>query len=72
MEEIVHIKMNGIGNMSLYEEYYEETGLHAFYKRQVANINKQELVFTRKYTWWCEEKIKELQKQLQEILQERE
>jgi len=59
--------------MSLYEEYHEETGLNSFYKRQVAGIpNKQELVFTRKYTWWCEEKIKELQKQLQEILQERE
>ena len=54
--------------MSLYEEYHESTGLHAFYKRQVAGIqNKQELVFTRKYTWWCEEKIGKLQKQIQEI-----
>jgi hypothetical protein len=50
--------------MSLNEEYYKSTGLHSHYKRKVSHkSNKVELAYTRKYTWFLENKIKELQKE---------
>lgn len=50
--------------MSLSEEYHKETGLHSHYVRNVSHkSNKRELVYTRKYVWWLEIKIKEMRKE---------
>lgn len=53
--------------MSLNKEYNKETGLHSHYVRRVCipgnngiTSHKRELVYTRKYVWYLENKIKEM------------
>ena len=54
--------------MSLSEEYHKETGLNSCYYGNVGSQKKYKkgLVYTRKYVWFLECKVKELRKQLEE------
>jgi len=49
--------------MSLSEQYHAETGLHSHYFAQTGSHKKGKtgLVYTRKYVWWLENKVKEFQ-----------
>ncbi len=54
--------------MSLNEEYHLETGLHSHYlaKGGSHKYGTKGLIYTRKYVWWLELKIKKLRKEKQD------
>ena len=47
--------------LSLHEQYHKETGLNSHYSSNIGSPrkNRKGLVYTRKYVWWLEMKIKD-------------
>ncbi len=54
-------------NMSLSKKYHKETGLHSHYlsKQGSHKKGKKGLVYTRRYVWWLENKIKTLKEEIE-------